>query len=77
MTLTDVTDAANKVQRWSGTFATLGTVSLGTWAAGEKHDYELAVTLKETAGNNEQGKSATATYQWDGVQTAGATTTQP
>jgi hypothetical protein len=77
LTVTDVTDTANRVQRWTGTFATLGSLPLGTWAAGERHDYEFAVTLKSTADNTEQNKSASATYQWDGIQTAGVTTTLP
>jgi spore coat-associated protein N len=77
MTITDVTTPATPVQKWSGTFATLGSLPLGTWNAGEKHDYEFAVTLKSSAGNAEQGKTASAKYQWNGTQTAATTTTQP
>jgi spore coat-associated protein N len=77
MTVTDVTAPASPVVTWTGTFGSLDSLALGTWAKDEKHDYEFAVTLKASAGNNEQGKSASATYQWDGVQTAASTTTQP
>jgi spore coat-associated protein N len=77
LSVSDVTAPATPVQKWSGTFATLGSLSLGTWNGGEKHDYEFAVTLKATADNAEQGKSASAIYQWNGTQTAATTTTQP
>jgi spore coat-associated protein N len=77
MTISDVTTPASPVQKWSGAFATLGSLPLGTWDGGEKHDYQFAVTLKATAGNAEQGKSASATYRWNGTQTAVTTTTQP
>jgi hypothetical protein len=57
---------------YSGTFGGLGTKALGTttWAAGESHTYSFSVTLAGTASNDEQGKSATATYSWDSVQGA-------
>ena len=61
---------------WTGTFATLGTADLGTFAAGEARTYTFSTNLAQTAGNDEQGKTATATYTWDAVQTAATTTNQ-
>lgn len=61
---------------WSGTFATLGSANLGTFAAGEARTFNFSTTLAQAAGNEEQGKTATATYTWDAVQTAATTTNQ-
>lgn len=82
LTITDVTTASAPTSVWSGTFATMGTVSLGTWGADEAHTFKFSTTLKLSAGNNEQGKTASATYKWDGVQANNgdvysAPTTQP
>lgn len=58
---------------WSGTFADLtaaGPLALGTFAAGEAREYTFRVTMAQSAGNAEQGKSATASYTWDATQTA-------
>lgn len=61
---------------WSGTFATLGTADLGTFAAGQAKTFTFSTTLAQSAGNDEQGKTATATYTWDAVQTAATITNQ-
>lgn len=57
---------------WTGTFGTMGTQALGTFAAGEARSYHFSSTLKSTAGNPEQGKSASASYSWDAAQTSTA-----
>lgn len=62
---------------FTGTFGTLGTKALGTFAAGEARLYHFSTTLKASATNLEQGKSANATYSWDGAQTANVTVNQP
>lgn len=62
---------------FTGTFGTMGTQSLGTFAAGEARTYHFATTLKSSATNAEQGKSATASYEWDASQTSTATVNQP
>jgi len=43
-------------------------IALGSYAAGEQHTYKFTVTLDQNAPNTDQGKSATADYQWDAVQ---------
>lgn len=63
-------------QIYSGTFGGLGTKGLGTFAAGESHTFKFTTQLKDTAGNDEQGKSATASYTWNSVQTAPITVDQ-
>jgi spore coat-associated protein N len=45
-----------------------GTAALGTYAAGEKHRYEFQAALDSSAGNQHQGDTAEATFQWDSVQ---------
>jgi spore coat-associated protein N len=62
---------------WSGTFGTLPTVQLGEWAAGEARTYTFTSVLDSGAGNDEQGKRATADFRWDAVQTAAVTIQQP
>lgn len=66
LTLT-ITDAATTV--YDGRFGDLGSVSVGTFAPAEARTYTFVATLASTAGNDEQGKSASATYTWNGVQT--------
>ncbi|MDT0184853.1 TasA family protein [Microbacterium sp. ARD31] len=64
---------------WSGTFADLtaaGPLPLGVFAAGESREYIFSVTLAQAATNAEQGKSASATYTWNGTQTAPTVTNQ-
>lgn len=57
---------------FSGTFGTMGTQALGTFAAGEARTYHFSSTLKSTSPNAEQGKSASAAYSWDATQTSTA-----
>lgn len=74
-----ITAAGSATPVWSGTFGALTTASpvdLGTFAAGEAREYTFSVTLAQSAGNAEQGKSATATYTWNSTQTAATTTDQ-
>ena len=76
LTLTIITGGATV---WTGTLGALtagGPFSLGTFAAGEAREYTFSVALASTAGNEEQGKSATATYTWNSTQTAATTTNQ-
>lgn len=47
---------------------------LGTFAAGETRTYAYTVHLDISAGNDEQGATASATYTWDGVQVDNGTT---
>jgi hypothetical protein len=70
----DVTNAASPVTVYSGEFGKAGTQALGSWAAGESHTYRLTVTLVQAATNTEQGKSASATFAWNGTQGAATVT---
>lgn len=58
---------------FSGTFGDLGgdddILELGNWAVGESRTFTYTVTLDPNAGEADEGKTATATYTWDGIQT--------
>jgi len=64
---------------YSGTFGGLTDGQqnpLGLVAAGAANTYTFTVTLAQDTPNSEQGKSATASYQWSSVQQAATTTNQ-
>jgi hypothetical protein len=44
---------------------TIGTQSLGTFAAGEKHRYRFDVTLPAATDNSFQGKTASVEFDWN------------
>ncbi len=78
LTITDTT-GGGAAQVWTGNFGAIlntDTLALGEFAAGEARTYEFKVHLESSTGNGDQGKTASATYTWDAVQTAGETTTQ-
>ncbi|WP_345800899.1 TasA family protein [Microbacterium sp. AZCO] len=78
LTLT-ITAAGSTTPVWSGTFGALtgaAPVDLGAFAKGEAREYTFAVTLAQTAGNDEQGKTASASYTWSSTQTAATTYNQ-
>lgn len=61
---------------WTGTFGELtaaGPLDLGEWTPGQARTFVFSVTLAQSADNTEQGRTATATYSWDAVQTAAET----
>ncbi|MEX5271592.1 TasA family protein [Kocuria sabuli] len=71
-----ITEAGSATPVWSGTFGdltTAGPKDLGTWEAGAAKTFVFSVTLAQSADNTEQGKTATATYSWNAVQTAAVT----
>jgi hypothetical protein len=62
---TPTCDAGDPV-KYSGTLTAMtSSVALGTYAADEKHRYEFTATFDASAGNQYQGDSTTATFQWD------------
>ncbi|MGJ9373899.1 TasA family protein [Nesterenkonia sp. CF4.4] len=66
-----ITEAGASDPVWSGTFGeltTAGALPLGTWAPGASREFTFSVTLDQAAQNDEQGKTATATYSWDAIQ---------
>jgi spore coat-associated protein N len=61
---------------YSGTFGGAegdDVFTLGRFEANEARTYAYAVTLKSSALNPEQGKSASASYVWDAIQTSAVT----
>jgi spore coat-associated protein N len=66
-----ITDTASGAEVYRGTFGKAATQALGQWAPGEARTLRFATTLASGASNAEQGKSASATYTWNAVQTAG------
>jgi hypothetical protein len=62
----DVTGAAKDV--YVGDLGSMADVDLGSFAAGEARTYKFTVTLDSSAGNADQGKNATADYEWTAVQ---------
>lgn len=74
-----ITESGSTAPVWTGTFGELtaaGPLVLGDWAPGQAKTFVFSVTLDSKADNTEQGKTATATYSWDAVQSAGTTTDQ-
>lgn len=70
LTLT-ITDATKDEVVYAGTFGGLvdGTKNaLDRFAAGEARDYTFVVTLDGAADDTNQGKTASATFNWDAVQ---------
>lgn len=64
----DTTNAAAPTTVYSGEFQSAGTRTLGTFAAGEARTYTFTVTLAAAATNADQGKAASAAFQWDATQ---------
>jgi spore coat-associated protein N len=66
--IVEVNGAATRVI-YDGDFAAMNTpVDLGSFAPNEARTYQYTVTLVGTADNSQQGKTATARYEWDEVQ---------
>lgn len=76
LTITDVTSSTTV---YDGTFGGLvdgAATQLGTYQAGDAHQYRFTVKLVQDAPNADQGKTANATYRWDAIQLDGTTTNQ-
>lgn len=74
-----ITNVTSKTSVYTGAFGGLedGVKNeLGRLAPGRTAAYRFTVTLDQDATNTEQGKSATAAYEWDAVQLDGQTTNQ-
>ncbi|MBD8606778.1 hypothetical protein IFT73_07910 [Aeromicrobium sp. CFBP 8757] len=75
----DITNATTGTKVWSGTFGDLvdGTKNdLGLVAPGVSNDYTFSAKLAATTPNADQGKTASAAFQWDSVQADATTTNQ-
>ncbi len=78
LTLT-ITNTTTNQTIFSGTFGDLvdnEKKALGTVQAGAENDFLFAVLLDQNASNSEQGKSASAAYQWASTQLDGQTVQQ-
>jgi spore coat-associated protein N len=76
MVITNTT--ANKVV-YTGTFGGLvdgARTDLGLVAPGVANNYTFSVKLDSATPNTDQGKAASAAFQWDSIQADGATTNQ-
>ena len=62
---TPVCGDAGDVQKYAGTLAAMGTTSMGTFAAAEKHRYQFSVSLDSSAGNAYQGDSSVTQFDWN------------
>ena len=66
--IVEVNGAATRVI-YDGDFASMTTpFDLGSFAPDEERTYQYTVTLSSSADNTQQGKTASARYQWDEVQ---------
>jgi spore coat-associated protein N len=75
----DITNTTTGTKVWSGTFGDLvdGTKNpLGLVDAGASNVYTFSAKLAATTPNADQGKTASAAFQWDSVQADATTTNQ-
>ena len=65
-----IVDTASGAEIYRGELGKVaaGGIDLGTFAAGAARTYRFTVTLQAGAPNADQGKTATADYQWDAIQ---------
>ncbi|WP_110181234.1 TasA family protein [Nocardioides solisilvae] len=78
MTMT-ITDTTTSQQVFKGSFGDLVDGSknaLGEFAPGAARDFRFTVAMDPAAGNDQQGKAASATYTWDSVQLDATTSNQ-
>lgn len=74
-----VTNTTTNKVIYTGTFGGLvdGTKNdLGLVAPGVSNDFQFSVKLASDTPNTEQGKTASASYAWDSIQTDAVTTNQ-
>jgi hypothetical protein len=55
----------DEVTKYTGTLAAMGTTTLSTYNAGDKHRYEFRVALDSSADDAYQGDSATAAFNFN------------
>ncbi|MCW2790896.1 MAG: hypothetical protein JWP56_3199 [Aeromicrobium sp.] len=74
-----ITNTTTNTVVYTGTFGGLEDnvkKDLGTVAPGVANNYRFAVKLDQATPNTDQGKAASAAFQWDSVQADGVTTNQ-
>jgi len=62
---TSAPSCSGATTKYSGTLANLSSVSLGTFLGGDKHRYQVNVSLDQTAGNAYQGDSSTTEFDFN------------
>ncbi|MET1038051.1 MAG: TasA family protein [Aeromicrobium sp.] len=75
----DITNTTTKKVVFSGTFGDLvdGTkTDLGLVGPGVSNDYTFSAKLAASTPNDDQGKTASAAFQWDSIQADAATSNQ-
>ncbi len=75
----DIVNTTTNEPVYSGVFGGLEDgikKDLAAVAPGSSHNYRFTVKLDVDAPNTQQGKTASAAYQWDSVQLAGQTFNQ-
>jgi hypothetical protein len=73
LNIEDVTTPASPATLYSGDLGGVAAAGIAVspdWAVGEARTYKFTVTLDANTPNADQGKSATADYEWDEVQAA-------
>lgn len=74
-----ITNTTTGASVYSGTFGGLedgAKKDLGVVQSGVANTYAFTVKLASATGNGDQGKTASAVYQWDSVQLNGETSNQ-
>ena len=74
-----MTNTTTNTTVYSGTFGGLvdGTKNdLGVVAPGVSNNFTFSVKLAQDTPNTQQGKTASASYAWDSIQTDATTTNQ-
>jgi spore coat-associated protein N len=74
-----INDSTTGVNIYNGPFGGLvdgAKTDVGTIASHVSNTFTFTVKLASTTPNADQGKTASAVYQWDSVQLAGSTTNQ-
>lgn len=75
----EIKNATTGAVVYTGTFGGLEDgvkKDIGQIAPDASSKFDFTVKLAQDADNNDQGKAATATYQWDSVQLSGSTFNQ-
>jgi hypothetical protein len=55
---------------YNGLLASFDEADLGTWDAGESHEFTFAVTMNQDAGNMYQGAKTSVDFDWDATQSS-------
>jgi hypothetical protein len=68
LTLVVTQDGTGEI--YNGLLAAFSEEDLGTWEAGEAHEFTFAVTMDSNAGNDYQDAKTTLDFTWDATQSS-------